>query len=45
MNESQILLQNLFRWSKGNTGNDDAGRLVATGIPSRFHRGGGDTWD
>jgi hypothetical protein len=45
MNESQILLQNLFRWSKGNTENDDAGRLVATGIPSRFHRGGGDTWD
>ena len=42
MNESQILLQELFRWSKGN---DGAGCLVATGIPSRFRPGGGDTWD
>jgi len=45
MNESQILLQELFRWSKGNAGNDGAGRLVVTGIPSRFRRGGGDPWD
>jgi pilus assembly protein CpaF len=45
MNESQILLQELFRWSKGNAGSDGAGRLIATGIPSRFHRGGGDAWD
>ena len=45
MNESQILLQELFRWSKGNAGSNGAGRLVATGIPSRFRRGGGDTWD
>jgi pilus assembly protein CpaF len=45
MNESQILLQELFRWSKGNAGTDGAGRLVATGIPSRFRRGGGDPWD
>ena len=45
MNESQILLQELFRWSKGNAGNDGAGGLVATGIPSRFRRGGGETWD
>jgi pilus assembly protein CpaF len=43
MNESQILLQDLFRWSKGN--GDNAGRLVATGTPSRFRRGGGETWD
>jgi pilus assembly protein CpaF len=45
MNESQILLQELFRWSKGNAGNGGAGRLVATGIPSRFRRVGGNTWD
>jgi pilus assembly protein CpaF len=45
MNESQILLQDLFRWSKGIGGNDGAGRLVATGTPSRFRRGGGGTWD
>jgi pilus assembly protein CpaF len=45
MNESQILLQELFRWSKGSTDNDVAGRLVATGTPSRFRRGGGDLWD
>ena len=44
MNESQILLQELFRWSKGNAENNGAGRLVATGIPSRFRRGGDDTW-
>jgi len=45
MNESQILLQELFRWSKGSARKDGAGRLVATGIPPRFRRGGGDTWD
>lgn len=45
MNESQILLQELYRWSKGNAANDGSGRLVATGIPSRFRRGGGDPWD
>ena len=45
MNESQILLQELFRWSRGNAGTDGLGRLVATGIPSRFRRGGGDPWD
>jgi hypothetical protein len=45
MNESQILIQELFRWSKKNTENGGAGRLVATGIPSRFRREGGDTWD
>jgi pilus assembly protein CpaF len=45
MNESQILIQEMFRWSKKNAEIDAAGRLVATGVPSRFRRGGGDTWD
>jgi pilus assembly protein CpaF len=45
MNESQILLQDLFRWSMGSADNDVAGRLVATGTPSRFRRGGGGKWD
>jgi pilus assembly protein CpaF len=45
MNESQILLQEQFRWSKGGAENDGAGRLVATGIPSRFRPGGCDSWD
>jgi pilus assembly protein CpaF len=45
MNESQILLQELFRWSRGNAGTDGLGRLFATGIPSRFRRGAGDPWD
>ncbi len=45
MNESQILLQELFRWSKGNAGTEGPGHIAATGIPSRFRRGGGDTWD
>jgi len=45
MNESQILLQEMFRWAKGNAGGDGPGRLVATGVPSRFRRTGGDSWD
>jgi len=45
MNESQILLQELFRWSKGDAASDAPGSLVATGTPSRFRRIGGDTWD
>jgi pilus assembly protein CpaF len=45
MNESQILIQELFRWSKERGGTDSAGRLVATGIPSRFRHAGGETWD
>jgi pilus assembly protein CpaF len=45
MNESQILLQELFRWSKGDAETGGAGRLVATGIPSRFRRDGGPPWD
>jgi len=45
MNESQILLQETFRWSKGNAATGNNGELVATGIPSRFNCGGGDAWD
>jgi len=45
MNESRILLQELFRWSKGSAEEGTAGRLVPTGVPSRFRREGGDTWD
>jgi pilus assembly protein CpaF len=45
MNESQILLQELFRWSKGAAGIRSAGSLEGTGIPSRFRRIGGDPWD
>ena len=45
MNEAQVLLQDLFRWSKGNGEPHGPGRLVATGTPSRFRRGGGDAWD
>jgi pilus assembly protein CpaF len=45
MNESQILLQELFRWSKERVEDRGSGRLVATGTPSRFLRGGGDLWD
>lgn len=45
MNESQILIQELFRWSKERAGTGGTGRLVATGIPSRLRHAGGDTWD
>jgi pilus assembly protein CpaF len=45
MNESQILLQELFRWAKGSAEKGSTGRLVPTGVPSKFGREGGDTWD
>ncbi len=45
MNESRILIQELFRWSKGSAEKGSAGLLVPTGVPSRFRREGGDTWD
>jgi pilus assembly protein CpaF len=45
MNDSQILLQELFRWSKRGAGNDSAGSLAGTGIPSRFRRIAGEPWD
>ena len=45
MNDSQILLQELFRWSKGNAESGAVGGLAGTGIPSRFRRSGGGPWD
>jgi pilus assembly protein CpaF len=36
MNDSQILLQEIFRWRKGGAGIRPGGCLVPTGIPSRF---------
>ena len=45
MNEAQILVQELFRWSKENAGGERTGRLVPTGVPSRFRREGGASWD
>jgi pilus assembly protein CpaF len=45
MNESQILTQELFRWSRGSAETGVEGCLAETGVPSRFRRGGGDTWD
>jgi pilus assembly protein CpaF len=45
MNESRILVQELFRWSKGSAEEGSEGRLVPTGVPSRFRREGGDPWD
>jgi pilus assembly protein CpaF len=45
MNESQILTQELYRWSRGSAETGVEGHLAATGVPSRFSRGGGDSWD
>jgi len=36
MNDSQILLQEIFRWVKTGGASENVGHLVATGIPSRF---------
>ena len=36
MNDSQILTQEIFRWSKGKDGAAGEGRLVPSGVPSRF---------
>ena len=44
MNDSQILLQEVFRWSKGDSGVDREGRLVPTGIPSHFGVEGEAAW-
>lgn len=45
MNESQILTQEIFRWVKagGEAGGD--GRLMRTGVPSRFEQEGLRSWD
>ncbi len=44
MNDSQILLQEVFRWAKGDAGSFREGRLVPTGIPSRFVEDGDPAW-
>jgi pilus assembly protein CpaF len=36
MNESQILLQEIFRWERAGRGVPDGGHLAPTGVPSRF---------
>ncbi len=36
MNESQILMQEIFRWVKGDDGGCPGGNLLSTGVPSRF---------
>jgi pilus assembly protein CpaF len=45
MNESQILLQEIFRWSKNDGGIDPGYRLVPTGVPSRFSEEKVPIWD
>jgi pilus assembly protein CpaF len=45
MNESQILTQEIFRWSREGAGAAEDGRLVPTGVPSRFERESGRPWD
>jgi pilus assembly protein CpaF len=42
MNESQILLQEIFRWDRAGTG---GGRLAPTGVPSRFRAEAEPSWD
>jgi pilus assembly protein CpaF len=44
MSDTQILLQEVFRWGKSDAGNVIDGRLVATGIPSRFTEEGEPVW-
>ena len=45
MNDSQILTQEIYRWSKSEDGTAGAGRLVFTGVPSRFGQEGSRSWD
>jgi pilus assembly protein CpaF len=45
MNDSQILLQEIFRWRKGIGERPTAGALVATGVPSRFRPEDDAPWD
>jgi hypothetical protein len=45
MNDSQILLQEIFRWGKSGGVPAGEGRLVPTGIPSRFAGEEGRPWD
>ncbi|MBI5905498.1 MAG: CpaF family protein [Deltaproteobacteria bacterium] len=44
MNESQILLQEIFRWDRTGCGDTSGGRLVHTGVPSRFGAEGEPSW-
>ncbi len=45
MNDSQILLQEIYRWEGGGHGNPGGGRLVPTGVPSRFLPDEGRPWE
>jgi pilus assembly protein CpaF len=45
MNETQVLLQEIFRWEGGSRAESGAGSLVPTGVPSRFRPEGGTRWD
>ncbi len=44
LGENQIMLQEIFRWAKG-SGAESRGRLVPTGVPSKFLRPGEDAWE
>ena len=43
MSESQILLQEIFRWTK-EKGSSTCGKLLSTGIPSKFLISGDNPW-
>ena len=45
MNDSQILLQEIFRWERSVGDGSDRGRLAPTGVPSRFRGEGEPSWD
>ncbi len=44
LGESQVMLQEIFRWAKDN-GRNLQGKLVPTGIPSKFLGPGEDPWE
>jgi len=45
MNDSQILLQEIFRWNKGEGAGPHKGKLVPTGVPSSFRNEGAVGWE
>jgi pilus assembly protein CpaF len=45
MNDAQILLQEIFRRGKRETGAGPDGALAPTGVPSTFRTAGADGWD
>jgi len=45
MNDSQILLQEIFRWQKGGESSHHRGKLMPTGVLSAFRTGGDAGWD